>query len=727
MTAEYSYTEYCVYEDAQVKMHFAGDERGLVLTRCTRLPGVLVVPETVQGIPVRALADRVFMRTLGLYEITLPDTITHIGADAFAWCENLEYVKLPRSCTEADASWFKHCTRLVDLTLPGAVEEISGWFLSGLPLRHIVVGPGTRALDIPPAMRRQLECVEVDDANPYLSTDGSCLYDKEGKTLLACVVWRDSYAVQDGCERIAKEAFSQDKALRTIDLPETVTTIGRNAFMQSGLRRFIAPPHLRTIAPRAFYECTHLMQVDLNDGLKSIGDAAFESCKQIGQVRIPASVEELGMASDDPVKDSVLGSWPFLIIDSANEKLRLDTARILYFHAADGWVAVQATDTSIEQCTLASDTVRIAPSAFSKCTKLQRVCLNEGLLEIGDSAFARCHCLEHVDVPDSVQRIGDAAFHCSRLNSFKVPRDLKYLGANALVVDRSGAANFLRPGKGAIAFAHTPDDLTLHVYDVAKSSSLIPNGNMHLYHAADIDAHRIEIIPHPENDRFYLSDGIFCEWLDDDHTKARALMYTGFGPSVTLPDEVVTIAEYAFDRFKCVRDISIGPRLAEVQRLGLSLENGPENVELRRNGASAVQLMVMANQVGSQRFASAFLSKTVDYDFIAFNCDKSLTYVAPGDDISCMIERMADGDLLADDVRAEFDVIIRRDLQTAIEKYAKNERVDLIEHLVNLGYIDNENLDWALDVCRSQNCVKALSYLLEVRRESGLVAPDYDI
>ena len=57
--------------------------------------GALVIPATIDGLTVTAIASRAFLRCLELKSVTLPDTLTRIGAEAFSGCSALERVTFP--------------------------------------------------------------------------------------------------------------------------------------------------------------------------------------------------------------------------------------------------------------------------------------------------------------------------------------------------------------------------------------------------------------------------------------------------------------------------------------------------------------------------------------------------------------------------------------------------------------------------------------------------------
>lgn len=61
----------------------------------------LVIPSTLGGYPVTAIGSEAFSEdTDGLLSVTIPDTVTSIGEEAFAYCKNLTDITLPDTITE---------------------------------------------------------------------------------------------------------------------------------------------------------------------------------------------------------------------------------------------------------------------------------------------------------------------------------------------------------------------------------------------------------------------------------------------------------------------------------------------------------------------------------------------------------------------------------------------------------------------------------------------------
>ena len=57
----------------------------------------LVIPETLDGLPVTEIADRAFFCAFDLENVWLPETVTRLGEAAFMYCTSLSYIELPEN------------------------------------------------------------------------------------------------------------------------------------------------------------------------------------------------------------------------------------------------------------------------------------------------------------------------------------------------------------------------------------------------------------------------------------------------------------------------------------------------------------------------------------------------------------------------------------------------------------------------------------------------------
>ena len=102
--------------------------------------------------------------------------------------------------------------------------------------------------------------------------------------------------------RIESDAFEEGSDLTRIEIPNTVTYIGRRAFFNCyGLTHIDIPNSVTDIRFRAFAGCTGLTDITLPASLTSIGDEAFRDCTSLTNLTIPETVTSIG-------KDAFLGS-----------------------------------------------------------------------------------------------------------------------------------------------------------------------------------------------------------------------------------------------------------------------------------------------------------------------------------------------------------------------------------------------------------------------------------
>lgn len=93
--------------------------------------------------------------------------------------------------------------------------------------------------------------------------------------------------------RVGAEAFYNNLNLYYIELPDCITSIGREAFWFSGIREINFPKDLRTIEFSAFMNCHSIESVVFNEGLQNIADGAFDFCMSLRSVSISDTVTDI--------------------------------------------------------------------------------------------------------------------------------------------------------------------------------------------------------------------------------------------------------------------------------------------------------------------------------------------------------------------------------------------------------------------------------------------------
>ncbi len=96
-----------------------------------------------------------------------------------------------------------------------------------------------------------------------------------------------------GARRIEEEAFSCCD-LTFIDLPDSVTEIGANAFGNSPkLERVHLPVHLDEFPPYMFYCCSALKEIPFRGGVKVLPECVAYGCSSVTTIVLPSSVEKI--------------------------------------------------------------------------------------------------------------------------------------------------------------------------------------------------------------------------------------------------------------------------------------------------------------------------------------------------------------------------------------------------------------------------------------------------
>jgi len=93
---------------------------------------------------------------------------------------------------------------------------------------------------------------------------------------------------------IGPEAFESGTFLTSVTIPNTVTTIGANAFTACGLTYVSIGNSVTSIGWGAFAACPNLTYVSIGNSVTSIGANAFYGCIGLTSITIPNSVTSIG-------------------------------------------------------------------------------------------------------------------------------------------------------------------------------------------------------------------------------------------------------------------------------------------------------------------------------------------------------------------------------------------------------------------------------------------------
>lgn len=131
-----------------------------------------------------------------------------------------------------------------------------------------------------------LKAFNVDKDNKYFTSVDGVLYSKDMTKLIA---------YPNGKTPLVTDDKGKVTGGGTIKLPDTVKTIGANAFYMCGnLYSIEFNSGLEKVEDRAFLKCTNLSELNFPDTLTEIGVDSFSYCDSLTHLEIPASVKSIG-------------------------------------------------------------------------------------------------------------------------------------------------------------------------------------------------------------------------------------------------------------------------------------------------------------------------------------------------------------------------------------------------------------------------------------------------
>ncbi|WP_308617614.1 leucine-rich repeat protein [uncultured Eubacterium sp.] len=214
-------------------------------------------------------------------------------------------------------------------------------------------------------------------------------------------------------------------------LPDTVTSIGEEAFMYSGILSFAVPSKVKGIEKNLFYHSS-LESITFNQTETDIGDYAF-AYSNIKEASVPQSVTSIGKDTfeNTPISNVTLPNNLKIVSESmfSNcpniKNIDFLPSTVTYIDdsafSSTGITALDFTKTNI---------TFIDDFAFSGCEELASVKLNEKTTYL--SGFNSCPKLSGIPIPNNVIRIGYKAFANNPQLSFtSVPSSVKYIGSYA--------------------------------------------------------------------------------------------------------------------------------------------------------------------------------------------------------------------------------------------------------------------------------------------------------
>ena len=376
-----------------------------------------------------------------LREITIPDSVSFIGASGFSRCQNMEYIYLNDSLEQIGERTFFHCNRLKSIYIPNG--------LSSIP---------TRAFE---------SCYSINNIIIPSNVQSVGEYAFYGCDSLSSVT------INEGVESIASHAFYQCGVLTRIVFPSTITNIGDLVNDGSNViknwectLKSLTPPTIQPYVKITLPWGTNGTFSDasiINVPCQSFGayyeNEDYSHWKNILRPYGECSDSARWVNSGNICVGGKLYSQQVLEYKKGNEWIKTDIHQIT--GSSIGTCSSKATIYTVENDTITIEcnnstilknseisSYNIKGVEIGDCTEslgngvfcdsngkynsITSVTMSNSLVTIGNSAFTNCHNITDITIPNSVTTLGEYAFSsCWSITSLTISNNITSIPKDA--------------------------------------------------------------------------------------------------------------------------------------------------------------------------------------------------------------------------------------------------------------------------------------------------------
>ena len=415
----------------------------------------VVIPKTYRGIPVKEIKDSAFSYQTRLKSITLPDSVTSIGNDAFYGCSGLTSIFVDKRNTKYHSAGnclietatktlilgcktsviptdgsvtsignyaFYDCTGLTSITIPDSVTHIGDYAFSYCTgLTSVIIGnnvtsigggafrdcTGLTSITIPDSVTSigfsafrgcsSLESITI----PFVGAKAGVTSNDTYQFPFGYIFGTSSYTGSIATRQYYYGSSTSSTTSTTYYIPSSlkfVTVTGGNilygAFYEcSGLTSVTIGNSVTSIGSSSFFGCTGLKSVTIPESVTSIGSSAFRGCSSLESITIPFVGAKAGVTSNDTYQ------FPFGYIFGTSSYTGSIATRQYYYGSSTSSTTSTTyyIPSSLKFVTVTGG--NILYGAFYNCKELTSVTIGNGVTSIGESAFSGCSSLESITIP----------------------------------------------------------------------------------------------------------------------------------------------------------------------------------------------------------------------------------------------------------------------------------------------------------------------------------------
>ena len=372
-----------------------------------------------------------------LTNLIIPDNVSSVSAEAFAYCNSLTSVTVPENVIELRIRAFDNCNNLAHVTINSNSVMSSGGIkgIFGANVSEYIIG------------------------NSVTTIGNSAFYDCTGMT---------SVTIGNGVSNIANSAFANCSGLNEVHISDLATWCNitfenllanplytaHNLYLNDDIvSDLIIPENVTSIGNYAFNGCTCIVSLTVSKSVTNIGNSVFDNCNNLMSVIwCPKTLTDYSSASNAPfynirnqINSFILGNEvrtipAFLCYGMSNimSVIFPNSVKNIGGNAFDGC-------SNIDSLIIDSNIQSIGLGAFTHCPNLRVLTLNSNI--IANESYLSNKFGPNLSMcifGDSVTSIGAYAFFESSLGTIEIGKNVASIGdwafyncANGLVIIHS--------------------------------------------------------------------------------------------------------------------------------------------------------------------------------------------------------------------------------------------------------------------------------------------------
>lgn len=276
---------------------------------------VLEIPSEIDGMAVTRIDQFAFDSSSSIVSVTIPDSVTIIGAGAFQNCTSLTEIEIPDSVGLIPEWLFYNCTSLEKITLPETIRDMGDLVFYQTPWLEQQKAENDMVI-LDTFLIDACQC-EGDVVIPEGVTT-ICAYsfyqnENEKSAVTSLTIPKSVTRISDVPNFFTENGalygyeLSQCKTLESISVAaENPNYQSKNGvlFSKDGTQllcyprgksgAYEIPAGVTELEDGIFFGCELLSSVTLPQGMTKIGQYAFSGCTNLAEVSIPDSVTEVG-------------------------------------------------------------------------------------------------------------------------------------------------------------------------------------------------------------------------------------------------------------------------------------------------------------------------------------------------------------------------------------------------------------------------------------------------